>query len=174
MTAVSANDVLQCIFLDENDRILVQMSLKFVPNSVLKGSIGSANGFATNRWQVITWTDDDSVDWRIYAALGGDELIHEMPNMRGHQQSFSTADEFNRNSRNFMKLKYWDRAVDSGCGIKCEKLFDQCVYACRHKHLFAKKVASRHLHFKPRPGANVHVFGIWHFQGEMERRLDQI
>ena len=29
-----------------------------------------------NRQQAITWTNDDPVYWRIYAALGGDELIH--------------------------------------------------------------------------------------------------
>ena len=37
-------------------------------------SISSANGLAPNGWQAITWTNDDPVHWRIYAALGGDEL----------------------------------------------------------------------------------------------------
>ena len=39
--------------------------MKFVP----KGPIDK------NRRQVITWTNADTVYWRIYAALGGDGLI---------------------------------------------------------------------------------------------------
>ena len=39
-----------------------------------KGSIGLGNGLAPNRWQAITWTDDDPSHWRIYAELAGDEL----------------------------------------------------------------------------------------------------
>ena len=37
-------------------------------------SIGSDNGLAPNRRQSITWTNTDPVHWRIYGALGGDEL----------------------------------------------------------------------------------------------------
>ena len=37
-------------------------------------SIGSGNGLAPNRRQVINWTNADPVHWRIYTALGGDEL----------------------------------------------------------------------------------------------------
>ena len=29
-----------------------------------------------NRRQAITWTNDDPINWRIYATLGGEELIH--------------------------------------------------------------------------------------------------
>ena len=39
-----------------------------------KVSIGSGNGLAPVRRQAITWTNADPVHWRIYAALGGDEL----------------------------------------------------------------------------------------------------
>ena len=39
-----------------------------------KVSNGSGNGLAPNRWQAITRTNADQVPWRIYAALGGDEL----------------------------------------------------------------------------------------------------
>ena len=38
-------------------------------------SIGSGNGLAPNRRQAITWTNDDPIHWRIYAALGRDKLI---------------------------------------------------------------------------------------------------
>ena len=37
-------------------------------------SIGSGNGLAPNRRQAIIWTIDGPDHWRIYAALGGDEL----------------------------------------------------------------------------------------------------
>ena len=41
-----------------------------------KGSrIGLNNGFALNRWQVSTWTNDDLIYWGIYASLGLNELI---------------------------------------------------------------------------------------------------
>ena len=37
-------------------------------------SISSGNGLAPNRRQDIIWTNADLIHWRIYAALGGDEL----------------------------------------------------------------------------------------------------
>ena len=37
--------------------------------------IGSGNCLAPNRWQAITWTNDDPFQWRIYVVLGGNELI---------------------------------------------------------------------------------------------------
>ena len=36
--------------------------------------IGLDNGLARNNWQAIIWTNADPIHWRIYAALGGDEL----------------------------------------------------------------------------------------------------
>ena len=33
MAAIVANDIFKCIFLNENGRILIQISLKFVPRS---------------------------------------------------------------------------------------------------------------------------------------------
>ena len=42
-------------------------------------SIGSGDGLAPNRRQAIIWTNADPVRWRIYAALGGDELIKSSP-----------------------------------------------------------------------------------------------
>ena len=32
MAAILADDIFRCIFLDENDRIQIQISLKFVPD----------------------------------------------------------------------------------------------------------------------------------------------
>ena len=37
-------------------------------------SIGSGSGLSPVRRQVITWTNADPVDWRIYAVLGGMSL----------------------------------------------------------------------------------------------------
>ena len=36
--------------------------------------MGLGNGLAPNRRQAITWADDGPFSWRIYAALGSDEL----------------------------------------------------------------------------------------------------
>ena len=58
-----ANDNFRCIFVNEIFCILIQISLKFVPN-----------GLAPNRRQAITRTNVDPVHWRIYATLGEDEL----------------------------------------------------------------------------------------------------
>ena len=38
------------------------------------GNIGSWNGLAPNRQQIITWTNANPVHCRIYAALEGDKL----------------------------------------------------------------------------------------------------
>ena len=43
-------------------------------------SIGLDNGLVPNRRQAIIWTNADQIDWRIYVALGGDELMHWPPN----------------------------------------------------------------------------------------------
>ena len=79
MAAILADDIFYCIFLNENDWILIQISLKFVPECPID-SICSDNGLVSNRGQAITWTNAYSVQWRIYAALlGGDELKGLLP-----------------------------------------------------------------------------------------------
>ena len=35
MTAIYADDIFNCMFLNENDRILIQISLKYVPRSLI-------------------------------------------------------------------------------------------------------------------------------------------
>ena len=59
-------------FLNENDRIQIQISLKFVA----KSPIGNKPALVeVMDWrQAITWTNDNPVHWCIYAALGGDDL----------------------------------------------------------------------------------------------------
>ena len=77
-----ADDIFKCIFFNENVRILIEISLKFVPRIHLNWqsvSIGSGNGLAPNRWQAITWTNDDPVQWLIYASPGLSELTYCFP-----------------------------------------------------------------------------------------------
>ena len=68
-----AGDTLKCISLNENFCILIKISLKFVS----KGPIDNNpdNGLAPRRRQAIIWTNAELIHWRIYGALGGDELI---------------------------------------------------------------------------------------------------
>ena len=47
-------------------------------------SVCSGNGLAPNRRQAITWTNGSPVHWRIYAALGGDELTQVCISDLGH------------------------------------------------------------------------------------------
>ena len=54
---------------------LIRISLKFVPNGPIN-SIDSNNGLAPIRRQAIISINAYPVQWCIYAALGGDELIH--------------------------------------------------------------------------------------------------
>ena len=39
-------------------------------------SVGSDNWLAPNRRQTIIWANAYPIDWRIYSALAGDELVH--------------------------------------------------------------------------------------------------
>ena len=72
-----ADDIFKCIFVNEKFCILIKISLKFVlgvsnwqePNVCLENSLGP------NRREAIIWTNTDPIHWRIYAALGGGELI---------------------------------------------------------------------------------------------------
>ena len=65
MPAILADDIFKCIFLNENDKIPNQISLKFVRRSHIN-SICSYNGMVpTRRWLFY---------WHIYASLGLDEL----------------------------------------------------------------------------------------------------
>ena len=42
-------------------------------------SNGLGNALVSNRQQAIIWTDADPVKWRIYAAIGEDELLSGVP-----------------------------------------------------------------------------------------------
>ena len=74
MAAILADDNFKCIFLNENDRIPIQISLKFVPRSQIDNKPALNQVMAWR--QAIIWTNAGPVHWHIYAAPGGDELTH--------------------------------------------------------------------------------------------------
>ena len=77
MAAIVADDMFKWIFLNENGRIPIQISLKFVPRGPIDNKPALIQIVAWRRPgdKAIIWTNVDPVPWRIYAALGGDELI---------------------------------------------------------------------------------------------------
>ena len=73
------DDIFKCIFLNENVRLPIKISLKFVP----KGPINKIPAFV----QIMAWRRQATshylnqlwlVYWRIYASLGLNELISPM------------------------------------------------------------------------------------------------
>ena len=61
MAAILADDNFKCIFFNENDRILIQISLKYVPRSSIDNKpslVQSGNGLAPSRRKAIIWTND--------------------------------------------------------------------------------------------------------------------
>ena len=75
MAAILADDIFKCIFLNEYDGIPIQISLKFVPGSPIDNNktalVQLGNGLLSSKRQAITWTNADTVHWRLYAAQGG-------------------------------------------------------------------------------------------------------
>ena len=69
IAAILADNIFSCIFLNESDRILIQISLKYVPRSHLDNK--------PTLVQVMAWRRTGAaVHWRTYASLGGDELTY--------------------------------------------------------------------------------------------------
>ena len=70
MAAILADDIFNCIFLNENDKILIKISLKYVPRSPIDNKPALV--------QVMAWRQIGdkplSEPWCIHAALRGDEL----------------------------------------------------------------------------------------------------
>ena len=57
MATILADHNFKCIFLNENYRILIQISLKFVPRSPIDNKPALVHsGLAPKRRQAITWT----------------------------------------------------------------------------------------------------------------------
>ena len=69
--AILADDIFKHIFLNENIRISIEISLKFVPNDLIDNTSALIQVMAwCQRRQAITWSNDDPVYWCIYVALG--------------------------------------------------------------------------------------------------------
>ena len=49
MTAILSDDIFNCIFLNENDRIPIQISLKYVPKSPIGNKSALVQGMAWRR-----------------------------------------------------------------------------------------------------------------------------
>ena len=62
------------LFCERRDWILIRPRYLTLDLIMLLGQHCSGNGLAPNRRQAINWTNADPVHWRIYAALGRDEL----------------------------------------------------------------------------------------------------
>ena len=77
MAAILADDNFKCIFLNENDRIPIQISPKFVPKRPFENNPALVQVMAWRRIGAKPLSEPmlDPVHRRIYAALGGDELI---------------------------------------------------------------------------------------------------
>ena len=71
-----ADDVFKCIFLNENIWFFYYnfTEVSSYGSDWKQVSIGSGNNLAPIRQHAIIWTNADPSHWRIYAALGGDEL----------------------------------------------------------------------------------------------------
>ena len=65
-----ADDTFKCIFFNENVRISIKISLKFVPKGLNDNKAALVGVMAwSDRRQAITWTNADPVQRCIYAAL---------------------------------------------------------------------------------------------------------
>ena len=70
MADILANDIFKGVFLYENDKVPIQISLKLVPRSPIDNKPALVQVMAWRR----TGANDDPIHWRIYAALGKDEM----------------------------------------------------------------------------------------------------
>ena len=52
---------------------MIQISLKFVPRGPFDNKAALVQVMAWRRTDII-WTNPDTIHWRIYVTLGGDEL----------------------------------------------------------------------------------------------------
>ena len=76
MAAILADDIFERIFVNENVRIAIQISLKFVPNGPIANKSALVQIMAMHRLgdKSFTWSNDDPVYRRICVAPAGDEV----------------------------------------------------------------------------------------------------
>ena len=74
---ISPHLFFRCIVVIEKFSIMIKISLKFVPKDPIDNNPALIQiiVLAPNRRQAIILFNADPNQWRIYAALGGDELI---------------------------------------------------------------------------------------------------
>ena len=70
------NNILKCIFMNGKFCMMIQISLKFVPNSPFNNIPALVQIMAWHWSGNKIWTNADPVHWRMYTAQGGDEWIH--------------------------------------------------------------------------------------------------
>ena len=72
MTPILADDIYKLIFLNENDKIEIQILLKWFSHESdwQEPNIDSGNGLLPNSRQAVTWTNGDLVHRWLYKALG--------------------------------------------------------------------------------------------------------
>ena len=69
MAAILAGNIFKCIFLNEKVRILIKISLMFVPKGLIDNNqalVKIMAFLAPNRRQAIIRTNADQILWRIY------------------------------------------------------------------------------------------------------------
>ena len=73
MAAILADGIFKCIFLNENDKIPIQIFIETCSHSPIDNTPALVQVMAWHRTGA--WTNDDQFRRHIYAVLGGDELI---------------------------------------------------------------------------------------------------
>ena len=73
MAAIVADDNFKCIFLNENYKITIRISLKFAPRSPIdnKPALDHVTAWCRTSYKPLPEPNADPDHWRIYAALGG-------------------------------------------------------------------------------------------------------
>ena len=87
MAAIVADNIFKCIFLNGNDRIPIQISLKFVPRSPIDNKPALVQAMAWH-WKGNKPLPEPMhagpVPWCIYVAPGQDELTQFPLGQKGH------------------------------------------------------------------------------------------
>ena len=76
MAAILADNIFKCLFLNENDIIFIQISLKFVPRSPIdnnKPALVQVLAWCQTGDKPLTEPMITQFHWHIYAAVGGDK-----------------------------------------------------------------------------------------------------
>ena len=110
----TADDIFKCIFRYATFLFWFQFHCNLFPRVHLEyySSIGSDNGLAPTRRQTIILTNTDPVHRRIYAALGGDELMLSVNSLGWKNQSGPCTQRTNHNfTRPNGDMCSWNEAV---------------------------------------------------------------